>query len=293
MKRIFYFNITYTCNSNCVFCYSYNTIHSGKNFHEIDVDDIISYLKEENLSFSDRVIINGGEPFLHSQILPILESLNSFGCEVLIYTNGRLLDKVNFDFVDSNYRFIIPVHGYRELHDRITKSSGSFNEMALGIDNLNKYGCLVDIKVILNYDMVISDEEFERTINAIDSLNFNNAIHITQMAETVISRKNNYPSIPMNLAAKYTEVLFSYFKDKQYIIKIFDTCISNITIDNYIDTPHSLRVFFKDFKDQWELELKTPALACRSNCKLSNYCASAVGDYLVLEYNNGFRKGIE
>ena len=96
---IHYFNITYTCNSNCIFCYSHNTIHSGNVHKEISYIDFTDYLTRKKVCSHDRVIINGGEPFLHTQIIDILKFLEGIKCEVLIYTNGRLLTK--YDFLKS------------------------------------------------------------------------------------------------------------------------------------------------------------------------------------------------
>ena len=91
MKNIFYFNITYGCNSNCIFCYSHNTCHNNTSHNEMTADVFKKYIEERNVSEHDRIIINGGEPLLHTQIEEILHLLNSYNCEVLIYTNGRLL----------------------------------------------------------------------------------------------------------------------------------------------------------------------------------------------------------
>lgn len=99
MKRIFYFNITYGCNSKCIYCYSHNTQHISKTFNEMSANDFFEYLAEFKIGHDDRVIINGGEPFLHSEIDSILRGLLIYDCEVLIYTNGRLLHEFSFDYL--------------------------------------------------------------------------------------------------------------------------------------------------------------------------------------------------
>lgn len=292
--NIYYFNITYTCNSNCVFCYSHNTIHTGRKFNEIDLNDFMEYLKSQRIQESDRVIINGGEPFLHSKVLYILKSLLDFKCEVLIYTNGRCLNDVDFSFINSKYRFVIPVHGYKEIHDAITRYHGSYDSMVNGIKYLGKYNCKIDVKVILNPKMMLSLDEFKKTINALDTLEFNNALHITKMADTIVSQKNGIPSIHNADASYFTMLLFNHFKYKGIIIKMFDTCIKDVEIDEYKVKDIPIRVFFKDIKTSWEFKLNTPILACRNTCPMSIYCESAVGNYTVLEYNNHqFYKGIE
>lgn len=292
--NIYYFNITYSCNSNCVFCYSHNTIHSGRKFNEIELYDFVEYLKSQNIQESDRVIINGGEPFLHSQILDILKSLLDFKCEVLIYTNGRCLTESDFSFMTSKYRFVIPVHGYKEIHDDITRSLGSYDSMANGVKHLNKFKCKIDVKVILNPKMTSSLDEFKKTINAIETLGFNNALHITKMADTIVSQKNGIPSVHNDKASYYTLLLFNHFKCKDVMVKMFDTCVKDLEIYEYEGRDIPIRVFFKDAKTSWEFKLYTPTLPCKETCPMSIYCESAVGNYTILEYNNHkFYKGTE
>ena len=291
--NIFYFNVTYTCNSNCVFCYSHNTIHTGHVFKEILPEDFIEYLKSKNIQSSDRVIINGGEPFLHSNIITLLQSLLSIECEVLIYTNGRYLQNFDLSFLNKNYRFVIPVHGHRTLHDEITRCKGSFDEMVLGLKHLNSYECKVDIKVILNPAMINSPIEFDNTLHAIDTLEFNNAVHITKMADTIVSRKNCIPSVSNDIASRYTRKLFDYFQNKGYIIKLFDTCVKSIDVPFFENIDLQFKVFFKDAKNDWEFKFYTPDDECRRTCQHRDLCQSAVGNYTVLEYNGSFYKGIE
>ena len=41
IKRIFYTNITYGCNSNCVFCYSHNTKHIKDTYNEVSKESLV------------------------------------------------------------------------------------------------------------------------------------------------------------------------------------------------------------------------------------------------------------
>lgn len=72
VKRIFYTNITYGCNSICLFCYSHNTKHSKVSHNEISKKQLVDYWNNMKVCSDDRVIINGGEPFIHSEIEDIL-----------------------------------------------------------------------------------------------------------------------------------------------------------------------------------------------------------------------------
>ena len=290
---IHYFNITYTCNSNCIFCYSHNTIHSGNVHKEISYIDFTDYLTRKKVCSHDRVIINGGEPFLHTQIIDILKFLDGIKCEVLIYTNGRLLTKYDFSFLNDKFRFVIPFHGYKELHDKITRVKGSYDEMYSGVEHLRKFECKVDMKIILNDEMVSDANMFEKSLKSLESFHYNNALHITKMADTKVSIRNRCRSITNEDAALYTAKTFYYFKDKVSCIKIFDTCISDIAISDYNDEIASINVWFKDNIKESSVELNHRNISCRNNCKYFQECVSAVGEYTVLEYCKGFRKGLE
>ena len=126
-----------------------------------------------------------------------------------------------------------------------------------------------------------------------ESLAFNNAVHITKMADTIISKKNGVPSVSNELASKYTMQLFKYFANKGFKIKMFDTCVKDIDIREFEDRNVSLKVLFKDAKAERFFYFYTPEMVCRKDCHKKRYCLSAVGNYTVLEYNGHFYKGIE
>ena len=289
-KRIFYCNITYGCNSNCIFCYSHNTWHNSIPHKEIDIDSYIEYLANNDICESDRIIVNGGEPILHSRIAELLERLNLLGCEVLVYTNGRLLTKLNLEMLSERFRFIVPIHGFQVLHDKITGVNGSYAETIRGLQYITKpeSKCRVDIKIIINGDMVSDHEQFQYTLDSLTSVPLNNAVHITKMADTIISQKNNCESINDEIASEYTRKLYDYYAEN-YKVKIFDTCIKGMKdlVPGEIDT-HCLplKVYFKDLNQEYIVNLEKPIMACMDKCELSKKCQTAVGEYTTLEFWN-------
>lgn len=296
MKRIFYCNITYGCNSKCVFCYSHNTKNNSKSHNEISIDEYLEYLVRNNVGEHDRVIVNGGEPLLHSRIQALLNRLGAMNCEVLVYSNGRLLPELNLEKITEKFRFVIPIHGFQELHDEITKTPGSYLETLKGFNYLVCSKCKVDMKVILNYKMVANDENFNKTLESLKNIPFNHAVHITKMANTIISQKNKCASMHNSLSAKYTEKLYDYFK-KKCKIKIFDTCVKdliNIDPSEIVQLDTEIKVFFKDFNQESDVLLEKPYMKCMETCEKQIYCHSAVGEYTVLEFNNDIvRIGLE
>lgn len=286
MKRIFYSNVNYSCNSNCIFCYSHNTIHNGKRNREISCSALSEYWQRNELSPKDSVIINGGEPLLHEEISAIIASLLKTGCEILLYTNGRLASRLNILGFNSNIRFIVPIHGFRELHDEITGVSGSYDETIDGLHHLADGNCLVDIKIILNHKMVSDPAIFDMTMNSLNNVPFNNTVHITTMADTIVSAKNKCPSVTRDQSSEYTKKAVEHFIGK-YRIKLYDTCVREtaaywdpLTIKPF-DEP--VIVFFKDENIEKVVDLHPDGMKCRLSCPQRRFCKSAVCEYTVLE----------
>lgn len=296
IKRIFYTNITYGCNSNCVFCYSHNTKHIKDTYNEVSKESLVEYWNRMCVTKNDRIIINGGEPLLHTEFKDILAATQKYGCEVLIYTNGRLLSTLDTSILISNYRFVVPIHGHEELHDNITRVRGSYQEMIEGVNRLASSKALVDLKVIINNQMAIYREKYLKTLDSLCQLPDINAVHITKMADTILSQRNQCPSVIPEMSSRCTKGLFDYFKNK-CVVKLFDTCIREIVSDNSIvvnELGQEIKVFFKDAQHEFALNLEKPYLRCMDTCKYKDICQSAVGEYTVLEVNdNSFSIGLE
>lgn len=290
-KRIFYFNITYSCNSNCVFCYSHNTWHNSRSHNEIEKEELFVYLNKHNVDENDRVIINGGEPLLHKEIEAILLGLISYNCEVLVYTNGRLLVNYDFSMLTDKFRFVIPIHGYETVHDKITGVQGSYRKTIQGLEYLVKNSiCKVDVKLILNNEIIAHDPEGLKTIEGFErNVVFNNAIHLTKMADTIISSRNNCEPISNDTAAYYLKIFYEYFKKQNVLIKIFDTCVyslNDIRDREIVPIQKEITVYFKDKNIFKILELTRTYQGCMDNCPYCDKCKSAVDEYTVLEIQN-------
>ena len=290
MKRIFYFNINYNCNSNCIFCYSHNTRHNEKSYHEMSLVSITSYLEQNTLTMYDRVILNGGEPLLHSHIIEILQYLKGLNCEVLIYTNGRLLNKLPINIFNNNFRIIIPWHGTEKTHNYITGVCGSYNETLNGIDYILDSSALVEVKIIVNWDM-LSQKGIDSSLMALEKLPIKSlhAIHLTKVADTIISKKNGCPPVLYSDVALPNYFFFDFCASHGRLIKFFDTCVAKIPLpSNPLPVfKEKYAVYFNDWSHRWQVILQKNQIDCMNDCPHSSYCKSAVNNYTALEYNNG------
>lgn len=291
MGRIFYFNINYGCDNNCVFCYSHNTQHRGMSNHEISLNVFQRYLKENNITEKDRIILNGGEPLLHTNINEILYYLRKINCEVLVYSNGTHLVNIDFSTLSPKFRFIIPIHGDDILHDSITRNYGSWIKTINGMQTcIDKGTCFLDLKVILNESMFRNKENWYKVCSTLLNVPFNNAVHLTKMADTIISKKNQCNHITQEEAKHYTKLLFELFISKNCKIKLYDTCVlglKNYFMNSIFKQLKAPKVFFKDYNQFRKINIEDITGCCSKKCDCRFFCMSAVKQYKVLEYFDG------
>lgn len=289
-KKVFYFNIIYSCNNYCVFCYSHNTKHHLKPYNEFSINDFKKYLDHNEISSSDRIVINGGEPLLHSNINEIFEVISLIGCEVVTFTNGRLLNNIRKNLLNKKFRFVVPIHGYESLHDEITRVKGSFKETMLAMNNFTTSSeeSLLDLKIIINSGMISTNKSFEKCLDTYDKVIFNNAVHITKMAETPVSKKNKCSPICNSDASHYTRFLLTHFLRKGKIVKVYDTCIKNVDWikTNEVETNDEIiEMKARDFKFEEIASLSKKISNCQETCLNRNFCLSAVDEYKALEFH--------
>lgn len=106
----------------------------------------------------EYLVITGGEPTLQTDLF--LESLDRVKekfpyTQVLLLTNGRSLsDKWLFEQVyqrhPNNFRIAIPIHGDNpELHDYVTRVSGSFEQTILALRRLMNSDINIEIRIVV------------------------------------------------------------------------------------------------------------------------------------------------
>ena len=87
INRVFFFNIIYTCNNNCLGCVSkYTKLHSKR---VIGLKDIVKIQDKFGFTGDDRFILSGGEPLQNSKFANIVSLLSLYSNHIVIYTNGR------------------------------------------------------------------------------------------------------------------------------------------------------------------------------------------------------------
>lgn len=295
VNRVYYINLNYLCDNKCIFCYSHNTNLLSES--TITFEKLQSLFEKYNISKDDRVILNGGEPLLHKEINKILSFLNQKEVEILVFTNGRNIRNIDPKLLNKNIRFVVPIHGDRNIHNYITRDEKSFDETVESLKWLtdNKFLCLVDIKIILN-EKTIEESGFRSSLEIWKKIPFNNAIHITKMMETKVSKNNGCKELDERKINKYTLELFKEFKDFRKL-KFYSTCINGILkFGTYevIENKFQVKLLYIDYRSEKYIDLERKEKKCRLECKERDLCLSEVDEYKVLEfYKNKLYKNME
>ncbi len=143
-------NITRTCNLNCMHCYSSSEAKAYDG--ELTTEEalhVIDQLAEERVPV---ILFSGGEPLIRPDILQLAEYAVQKGIRVTFSTNGTLitpekaqqLKKIGVSYVG------ISLDGIGAVHDAFRRKEGAFDMTIKGIRNCMAVGQKVGLRFTMN-----------------------------------------------------------------------------------------------------------------------------------------------
>jgi radical SAM protein with 4Fe4S-binding SPASM domain len=208
------FELTYGCNFHCKHCYipeSYK-IESKDELKTKEVFSILDQLKKIGCFYLG---FTGGEPFLREDIFDILWHAKKNGFQVIIYTNGSLIDedkagelrRIGLNKVDIT----IPAMS-EAAFERISGVAGSHDKVFRAISLLSKHGIKLGFKTC-----VLEDNESE--IKGIK--NFAASLGALHRLDTVLSARLDGSCEPYKYRGNYRKKLVT---DNRLEITDKDNC---------------------------------------------------------------------
>ncbi len=163
------FEITYECNFKCKYCYIRQSYKSRNK--ELTTEEIYSILRQLKKIGCYYLGFTGGEPFIRKDILDVLKYAKNLGFEIIIYTNGSLINKNTMEqlfFLRPNKIDItIPAMG-REVFEKITGVKGSYNKVFNAVSLLHKNKINLGFKTCLlkdNRNEIDEIQKFSKSLN--------------------------------------------------------------------------------------------------------------------------------
>jgi pyruvate formate lyase activating enzyme len=79
------------CNFRCPYCHNPGLVLFPDEYESIPIEDILSYVQEQR-DFLDGVVLTGGEPCFHKEVVDLLKVLKATGMKTKLDTNGSYPD---------------------------------------------------------------------------------------------------------------------------------------------------------------------------------------------------------
>ncbi|MEN6620843.1 MAG: radical SAM protein [Smithella sp.] len=151
-KFILQWHVTDLCNLNCKHCYRDGAESNPSLSELLDVlgqfYDLLTFLRKvSGTATHGHVNLTGGEPFLNSSFMDLLNMISSKSrLSFAILTNGTLIDaETTLSLKKLKPAYVqVSIEGTRETHDQI-RGEGSFEKASSGIANLVAAGIPVYI----------------------------------------------------------------------------------------------------------------------------------------------------
>ena len=141
--------ITKRCNQKCVYCY-----YPNKPAPDMSVDmvkDIISQCQKLDKDiFYD---LSGGEPLLHKDVFEIIEFFLPEGKEILLNTNGTLIDDhaaQKFAEYQKDYNFFPVISLDSHIKEVNCKTRPMYDEVIAGFKKMKKHGAKFAVDITLS-----------------------------------------------------------------------------------------------------------------------------------------------
>lgn len=173
-----------TCNARCYFCYFIDRIRSAHHpehpFMSLEkAKQICKTLRE--FYGCTAIDIQGGEPTIHPDILPLITYCRDIGLYPTLITNGIHLAKPGIleQFRDAGVRdFLVSLHGIGEVHDEVVGRKGASEKIITAIERMRdlaipfRFNCTMS-KPVIPLLPLIAQKAIDYGAEAVNFIAFN------------------------------------------------------------------------------------------------------------------------
>lgn len=169
--------ITKNCNLKCKHCYQGSHMDEQLMMNLNEVRSIASKLGELGTL---SVVLTGGEPFLHPNLVEIVETFNNWNIRVVIFTNGQVIQNETIRKLSNmNVLVRISLEGHNEEINDFIRGVGTFKK-AIEFSNICRENNLsIGYSFTINSinekyfsDIAKSSEEYRKKIEDIARWNW-------------------------------------------------------------------------------------------------------------------------
>ena len=138
-----YLNVTSACNFRCAYCYLGKGEGSKQAEGQMAIGDAKTLIRKiRKMNQACLVIVSGGEPFMHPDIMRICQMIEAAGLSFSILTNGALIDAAHAAQL-ATFRHLrnvqISLDGISEATHNLTRGK-TFRKTRRGIETAIQFG---------------------------------------------------------------------------------------------------------------------------------------------------------
>jgi len=142
-------DLTYRCNNDCLHCWLRIPTDFPEAKNELTFSEIREIVDEARSLGCRKWFISGGEPMLRSDFEDIFDYISSRAASYTLNTNGTLITPKIARLMRRKGTKLIALYGATaEIHDRITRNSGSFHALMQGISYLKEAKTAFAVQIV-------------------------------------------------------------------------------------------------------------------------------------------------
>ena len=149
-KPVVVWNITRSCNLNCIHCYA-RAVHQSRD-RELTTEEGFNLIDDLATFGVPVLLFSGGEPLLRSDLTELASYAVSKGIRAVISTNGTLITEEKAMLLkDAGVSYVgISLDGLEKVNDHFRGVKGAFKKAINGIKNCQNVGLKVGLRFTIN-----------------------------------------------------------------------------------------------------------------------------------------------
>ncbi len=142
-------DLTYRCNNDCLHCWLRIPPEAPEQQKELNFKEIKTIVDQARSMGTRRWSISGGEPMLRPDFPEIFDYLTRKSVSYTLNTNGRCITPEIAHLLKRRGSKMVALYGATaEVHDRVTRHPGSFQQTMRGFSLLKETGAGFTVQLI-------------------------------------------------------------------------------------------------------------------------------------------------
>jgi MoaA/NifB/PqqE/SkfB family radical SAM enzyme len=142
-------DLTYRCNNACRHCWLWLAADAPLEQEELSLDEIRRVVDEARRMGCQAWALSGGEPLLRPDFAEILDYITRKSVYYKLNTNGTLITPQIARLLTRRGRKMVALYGATaEVHDEVTRTSGSFDATMRGFRYLQEAGAGFEVQIV-------------------------------------------------------------------------------------------------------------------------------------------------